>query len=320
MLGHRGPEVLLLVAAPFQKQAAELGLPVRPVPARSAVLWPWGWLLQHHGPLLRLHPGSGTGPPEEEEARGRPLGAGWAACPWLRVPRDITAQARRAASAGRGPGPGCWGGPGRPRGHGGTLCTPARCSWTQCKGTSVHTQHPRVHSCVHMRVVTAQPRAQHRLHACTVARPPPPCAHAAALHPLHTDVCTLAECCACTPVHGGPRTRVGRRAAEGGGLGERRGAGLGAVWGWDGTEAAGRPGGWGETFLAALVILSGSKSVPGMFLIPGSRLCAGSSRPGPPFTASAPHAGAACPQPSPSPCPAGPQPWGPHEGPCLQLH
>lgn len=35
--------------------------------------------------------------------------------------------------------------------------------------------------------------------------------------------------------------------------------------GWPGPA-----GGWGETFLAALVILSGSKSVPGMFLIPGS--------------------------------------------------
>lgn len=219
-----------------------------------------------------------------------------------------------AAAQGQAAG----GGPGRPRGHGGTLCTPARCSGTQCKGTSVHTQHPRVHSCVHMRVVTAQPRAQHRLHACTAARPPRR-AHTRLHCTRCTHMCARWLCCACTPVHGGPRTRVGRRAAEGG-LGERRGAGLGAVWGWDGTEAAGRPGGWGETFLAALVILSGSKSVPGMFLIPGSRLCAGSSRPGPPFTASAPHAGAACPQPSPSPCPAGPQPWGPHEGPCLQLH
>lgn len=87
------------------------------------------------------------------------------------------------------------------------------------------------------------------------------------------------------------------------------------MWGWGGLEAAGRPRGWGETFLAALVILSGSKSVPGMFLIPGSRPCAGGSRPGPPGRLRAPHRGCRAAAPR-----RAPQPRGPTEGLSPRLH
>lgn len=222
-----------MVAAPFQKQAAKLGLPVRPVPARSAVLWPWGWLLQHHGPLLRLHPGSGTGPPEEEEARGRPLGAGWAACPWLRVPRDITAQARRAASAGRGPGPGCWGGPGRPRGHGGDPLHPSAVFVDAVQGDQrAHSAPTHAQLCAHAcRDGTATCTAPlARLHCST---PPPavrtrgcnaPVAHIC----VHTGCVVHAHPCTGAPGHvwGGGRLRAVWASAVGLGW-ERCGAGTG---------------------------------------------------------------------------------------------
>lgn len=107
----------------------------------------------------------------------------------------------------------------------------------------------------------------------------------------------------CTRVHSGCELCVHTRVQEPvdtcgavGGCGERRGAAA---------------GGRGETFLTALVILSGSKSVPGMFLIPGS--IPAPAAPGPPAAASAPHTGTACPQPGPTAAPgpgAGAQPFG----------
>lgn len=111
----------------------------------------------------------------------------------------------------------------------------------------------------------------------------------------HTHVCTLAACLVCTRVCKGLGGGVGWRAA----LGSTEGLG-GALGGWAGQRPR-LARGWGETFLAALVILSGSKSVPGMFLIPGS--------------VPAPAAPALAPPPPPRPTPGLPA-----RSPALQQH
>lgn len=242
--------------------------------------------------------------PTPAQPHGGPRGAGWAACPWLRSPRDITAQARRAAAVGqaggageapqlRGPGS-ARGGPSAPRpgwerdggrGVGGLVCAhPTRrntrvctAAFTRACACAACTQAARVHphspdqGC-------RSPSLQMGRSARAPERPPGP-RHVLAPQPGHAGARGLPARSQAATAHARARagcplcvhTRVqgpeDARGAEGG-FGQRcgaRGSGVGP----------GRPRprparGWGETFLAALVILSGSKSVPGMFLIPGS--------------------------------------------------
>lgn len=113
------------------------------------------------------------GAADAEEVCGHPLGAGWALCPWLCIPRDITAPARRAAPPAVEQGQAAGGG-----GEG------APCAQL---GATVHTQHPCVQSCRHTCVVAAQLC----IHCC-LQRAPSPCTHAAQLHALHAQTCKLA--------------------------------------------------------------------------------------------------------------------------------
>ena len=118
------------------------------------------------------------GAADAEEVRGHPLGWGWAPCPWLCIPRDITAPARRAAveqgQAAEGTG----------GGHAHSLLL----------GATVHTQHPCVQSCLHACVVVAQPC----IHCCLQRAPLSVHTHACLLHPLHAQTCKLAACSVCT--------------------------------------------------------------------------------------------------------------------------
>lgn len=133
----------------------------------------------------------------------RGAGAGWAAWPWLRSPRDITAQARRlpapAAATGQaggaGEAPRLWG-TGSVRGD---PLHPGRAGREQGEAggglvcTHTHTQPPCMHSHVHMRV------HMHCLHAgCTCAPSQP---HPGVLRPLAAQG-VLSPCPRGTP---GPR-------------------------------------------------------------------------------------------------------------------
>lgn len=200
--------------------------------------------------------------PTPAQPHGGPQGAGWAACPSPRGPRDITAQARRAASADRGRGPG-WGGRGGPaaagagRCMGGTLCTPAGLGGSQGtwgRGAGVHTPRAHTtHACTgaFTRVCACSACAQaarvppHRRLQGTPApprmqgaQPAPPgtpgAPHMAALQPGHAGA--GARTCVHVGCVLGVHTRVqgprGRCGVEGG-FGERWGAGGSAVGpGW----------------------------------------------------------------------------------------
>lgn len=124
------------------------------------------------------------GAADAEEVRGHPLGWGWAPCPWLCIPRDITAPARRAAVEQGQAAEGTGGGP----------CTqPA--AWSHGAHTAPVCAEllARVCGCgtaVHPLLLAACPLSVHN-HACL-------------LHPLHAQTCKLAACSVCTRVLRGP--------------------------------------------------------------------------------------------------------------------
>lgn len=216
-------------------------------------------------------------------AGGGVRGAGLALRPRARRPRDVTAHARRAPRAaaagqagGAGEAPGLArtrGGPSAPRWAGRGCCarnSPACPAVFHAGACALHTGRVCIPT-AQPRCAAAprsSPRRSPELPAAWAHRDPLPhaCVHIGC---VHTRVQGPADTCGAV-----------------GGCGERRGAAA---------------GGRGETFLTALVILSGSKSVPGMFLIPGS--IPAPAAPGPPLPAasSAPHTSTAGPTAAPRP-------------------
>lgn len=254
---------------------------------------------------LRPQP-SPVGVPGEREQAGR-RGPGSAA-PVISPPRHAGCLRRPRPRARLG-------GPGRPRGcggraaYGGTLCTPAGLGGSRgrrgggwCAPT--HTHNPRactaMFTCVCTCTACTQAARVHphscirgccgpSLHrGCSARAPVGPPAPAVCRHripgmsrlPTRRRAAGTRTSCAHMRAHRlrAPRAHACARARGhvwGGGRLRSSAVGPeGAVWG--------RPGGWGETFLAALVILSGSKSVPGMFLIPGSVPAPAAPAPAPP--------------------------------------
>ena len=161
------------------------------------------------------------GAADAEEVCGHPLGAGWALCPWLCIPRDITAPARRAAPPAVEQGQAAGGGARGPRVH----SLEPRCTHSthvcRAAGTRVWLRH----SCASIAACSVPPLRAHTQPRC--------------MHCMHKRASWL-HVLLCTRVQRAPGTRVGQRAAAGG-LGERCGAELGAVWGW---ERCGAGAGW----------------------------------------------------------------------------
>lgn len=207
---------MLLAAAPVQGQAAKPGLPVGALWVPGAALRPRGWQLQA-GP----HPSTST---------GRPMRRRCVAIPWERAGRCA---------------PGCASPVISPPRHAALL----RRLWNKAKQRGGGARGPRVHS--------LEPRCTHSTHVCRAARTrvwlrhscasiaacsvPPLRAHTqpSCMHCMHKRASWL-HVLLCTRVQRAPGTRVGQRAAAGG-LGERCGAELGAVWGW---ERCGAGAGW----------------------------------------------------------------------------
>lgn len=96
------------------------------------------------------------GAADAEEVCGHPLGAGWALCPWLCIPRDITAPARRAAPPAVEQGQAAGGG------RGGPVCT----AWSHGAHTAPMCAELPAHVCgcgtaVHPLLLAACPLSVH---------------------------------------------------------------------------------------------------------------------------------------------------------------